>query len=276
MNRLLERDKVKFANQHAPVNQNFDGQNASMSDNFAYEQSMRDRNFDNAQVANQQMPNTESAYNNAYPNTNYNYQQSLQNARNACASSNQNDCYQRQPQQAQPQMQQGFAPQMQQMPQMQQNATPYANGYRANQNLQRDNYSRQDNGYYAQQNNAFDNINYQQNQQPKFEMATTAAPTKVGQKKGLNTKVKLLIGVYFFIVTVIVALLLVNALTVDKPVSASQDELMSYKQEVVNYAVGDDGSVQELKQANTIGDYTFDENTNWFDKMCDKIGAIFG
>lgn len=94
-------------------------------------------------------------------------------------------------------------------------------------------------------------------------------------KINMSTKSKIMVGVYFALVTLIVVMLLVNALPSASAQGAAsaaptQAEVIDQKGFDQSYAAA--ASESGLEQ--TSG-YTYDTETNWFDKMCDSIGNMF-
>lgn len=113
----------------------------------------------------------------------------------------------------------------------------------------------------------------QPREQSQVHFAQNAAPAK---KHRINTKGKMLIAVYFFIVLVIATLLLVNSATANAQKVMAQDNVPEYNAQAVSYVQDAQGNVQEMDELAPTFDYEYSTQTNWFDRMCDKISDIFG
>ena len=93
---------------------------------------------------------------------------------------------------------------------------------------------------------------------------------------------KVLIGVYFLIVAVVVSLLIINALPVMNEVGnasangLSEIERVEISPEGLGRVVMSDGSIVALNVTQSSFEYEYNINTNWFDNICDwmeNIGA---
>lgn len=141
--------------------------------------------------------------------------------------------------------------------------------------------------YYAQEC-VNPNMQMQQSGQARYEEVGHYAPTThyAGQvhytqnaktkKTKLNTKSKMLIAVYFFIVLVIATMLLVNGATANAQRVSAEDNEAKYNPDAVTYTVDVDGNAVEMEQLAPVVDYSYETETNWFDRMCDKLTDLFG
>lgn len=101
--------------------------------------------------------------------------------------------------------------------------------------------------------------------------------TNAKKKSKLNTKAKMLICVYFFIVAVIATLLIINMATAGTgAVSASVEDSVTYNEEAMGYAVDADGNVIELQPMDNVIQYDYDTTTGGFDNLCDSIAKVLG
>ena len=128
-------------------------------------------------------------------------------------------------------------------------------------------------GYYYR-----DNSEGYVRQNPTMNQSVDNSGKSYSKKKSkLNTKAKMLICVYFFIVAVIATLLIINMATAGTgAVSASVEEGVTYNEEAMGYAVDADGNVIELQPMENVAEYDYDTNTGGFDNLCDSIAKIFG
>lgn len=115
----------------------------------------------------------------------------------------------------------------------------------------------------------------------KEDNARYSAPAKKKAHK-MSNKVKVMIGVYFLIVAVVVSLIILNALPImneDGNVSAnglSEVERVEISPEGLGRIMMSDGSIVTVNVATSDFKYEYGINTNWFDNMCDwmeNIGA---
>lgn len=153
-----------------------------------------------------------------------------------------------------------------------------------------DNY--QDNAQYQEENVYNTNYdNYQMNNQ-RFNCASdeytfrpielsdiesdvkTKSKSKTRAKINMSIKSKIMVGVYFALVSLIVVMLLVNALP---GVKAQNANVESQSKEVVNEQVLNEEAGAVASQSGLVkGDgYTYDTETNWFDKFCDSFSGLF-
>lgn len=213
-------------------------------------------NMNNGNFASQQ-----NMYDNAYnPNINYSFTSQNYVGENSCM--NQGNVYQ------QP-INQGYMPPNNGYPQGDQINMQNNNGYM--------NYSSQPNVVNNNQANIdmynmgnYDNFNY--NNQYNQNVG------KPAKKEKLNTKAKLLIAVYFFIIAVVATLLFINlAIAQNTQTSASaNDPVKPYNTEAVSNATGEDGQIVDMGSLPPIVNYEYEVEQSWFEKMCDKIGKIVG
>ncbi|MCI8728279.1 MAG: hypothetical protein HFK07_00475 [Clostridia bacterium] len=119
------------------------------------------------------------------------------------------------------------------------------------------------------------------NKYEKENSARYSAPAKKKAQK-MSNKVKVLIGVYFLIVAVVVSLLIINALPVMNEVGnasangLSEIERVEISPEGLGRVVMSDGSIVALNVTQSSFEYEYNINTNWFDNICDwmeNIGA---
>jgi len=115
------------------------------------------------------------------------------------------------------------------------------------------------------------------NKYEKENSARYSAPAKKKAQK-MSNKVKVLIGVYFLIVAVVVSLLIINALPVMNEVGnasangLSEIERVEISPEGLGRVVMSDGSIVALNVTQSSFEYEY----NWFDNICDwmeNIGA---
>lgn len=154
------------------------------------------------------------------------------------------------------------------------------NGYRMQQNMPQNNYY-QDNYQQVAIQNTYAQQNYVQPRgyfvpETKQDIYERVVPEK--RAKSTNAMAKLMIAVYFFIISVCAALILVNVVSNNSSANAVNNDQIeySYNQDALYYAQSEDGSLVEMKLSDNIVDYSYDTSTNWFDKFCDSVGKIFG
>ena len=95
--------------------------------------------------------------------------------------------------------------------------------------------------------------------------------------KAKNKRTKALIAVYFMIVAICAALIIVNVVAASGATATAATVADSvYTSDAVYYTVDENGNVTEMAKTEHIVDYNYDTSTNWFDRMCDKIGNILG
>lgn len=102
----------------------------------------------------------------------------------------------------------------------------------------------------------------------------SATKKRSKQKFNWSVKSKILVGVYFSLVALIVVMLFVNALP---SASAQGGATEPAPQEFINEK-GFDQTTKQTQQQSGIeqnAGYTYDTQTNWFDKMCDNISNMF-
>ena len=94
-------------------------------------------------------------------------------------------------------------------------------------------------------------------------------------KINLSVKTKVMVGVYFALVVLIIAMLLINAIPA---VSAQDTSAASASHEIVNEQEANRTADKIQNESGLVkGDgYTYDTQTNWFEKFCDSISNIFG
>lgn len=113
-----------------------------------------------------------------------------------------------------------------------------------------------------------------------IELSDIDMPAKSAVKKHSKLKMnwslksKILVGVYFSLVALIVAMLLINALP---SASAQGTAAAPAAQETISEQGYTRTSNEAQKQSGVQQNagYTYDTETNWFDKMCDNIGNVF-
>ena len=98
------------------------------------------------------------------------------------------------------------------------------------------------------------------------------------KSKAKNKTTKALIAVYFLIVAICAALIIVNVVAAASAATATAAtvETGAYNAESVYYTVDESGNVTQMEKTAQVVDYKYDTSTNWFDKMCDKIGKLLG
>ena len=98
------------------------------------------------------------------------------------------------------------------------------------------------------------------------------------KSKAKNKRTKALIAVYFMIVAVCAALIIVNVVAAAGATQATAATVADsvYTSDSVYYTVDEGGNVTEMAKTEQIVDYKYDTTTNWFDRLCDKIGNILG
>lgn len=168
----------------------------------------------------------------------------------------------------------------------------YAMNQQANMYAQAPIYQPQN--IYDYQQNAYNNVSaqaqtrptqyYQQQpvyrnmfvpQQNQEETITSyRAPAKAKGKK--NKMVYACIAVYFMIIAVCAALILVNVFAGNTSVVASSSAAAIAEEANVAYAVNQTGATVNIAKTEKVIDYSYDTTTNWFDKLCDKIGSKLG
>lgn len=119
-----------------------------------------------------------------------------------------------------------------------------------------------------------------------------AKETRYSRNGKLDKKGVVAIVAYFLIVAVIATLIIINggnnaALVVASGTQAeislqagaeinSTTELPLISEESLDVMVLNDGSVVDINLLNKSESYTYQEKTNWFDKICDTISFIAG
>ena len=80
------------------------------------------------------------------------------------------------------------------------------------------------------------------------------------------------------IVAVCAALIIVNVVAAAGATQATAATVADsvYTSDSVYYTVDEGGNVTEMAKTEQIVDYKYDTTTNWFDRLCDKIGNILG
>ena len=87
----------------------------------------------------------------------------------------------------------------------------------------------------------------------------------------MSRKSKLCVAVYFCLVSLIVVMLLVNAIpSVGAQAAATPDVIVSNE----GYESAMD-SILNSENAAIVPPYNYDTTTNWFDSFCDYIGGLF-
>lgn len=128
--------------------------------------------------------------------------------------------------------------------------------------------------YYYQQ--SVNNAAYAVQNQVQAVEYEKVEPAK-GKTKVKNKMTKALIAVYFFIIAVCAALILINLIG---GASASEAVASSTSSEIVSseiqYFENTDGVLIEAETTPQIVDYKYDVSTNWFDKFCDSLGKKLG
>lgn len=138
----------------------------------------------------------------------------------------------------------------------------------------------QNNVYVAPQNNAYEEENYDYSQmyiQEPIKVDESFKRVKSTKKKSTNKMAKLMVAVYFFIISVCAALILINIVAGSSAAKAveNQNNINYTYSEDTTYFADKNGEVTEMSLTAPIIDYSYDESTNWFDKMCDTIGKWF-
>ena len=98
------------------------------------------------------------------------------------------------------------------------------------------------------------------------------------KSKAKNKTTKALIAVYFLIVAIAAALIIVNVVAAASAatVTAATVETAAASEDAVYYTVDENGAISEMAKSEQVVDYVYDTSTNWFDRLCDKIGNILG
>ncbi|MDE6967643.1 MAG: hypothetical protein K2P12_03210 [Clostridia bacterium] len=152
----------------------------------------------------------------------------------------------------------------------------YSNNYRPNEEVR-----------YAQK---YENIDFYNSQYDCYANENVFRPIELSdlnsevkpQKKqrskskiNLSVKTKVMVGVYFALVVLIIAMLLINAIPA---VSAQDTSAASASHEIVNEQEANRTADKIQNESGLVkGDgYTYDTQTNWFEKFCDSISNIFG
>lgn len=259
MNKVLEREQQQV-NQNSMPNYNV-GANPYAVNSFAPQ-------FVSPNYASEQYLNMQGSQNaNAMQDVQY-----MQNAngyavgQNAFVQNGQNNAF----------MQNGmFAPTVADYGQMNQYAGQNA-GFAAYEQAipqaQNYNYGYTQNGqqqlYTQQQNSASMNAYAPSNSGYGVEHKAT-----VGKKEKINIRAKLMIGVYFLIVAVVVTLLLINVFSATSAIAA---ETPTEQVSITTEAFDTNGKAMQLSELPPAINYEYESQTNWFDKMCDGITKIFG
>lgn len=102
----------------------------------------------------------------------------------------------------------------------------------------------------------------------------TKSKSKTKTKINMSIKSKIMVGVYFALVSLIVVMLLINALP---GVKAQNSKVESHPKEVVNEKVLDQETGEVASKSGLVkgNGYTYDTETNWFDKFCDSFSGLF-
>ncbi|MCI7401294.1 MAG: hypothetical protein MSH40_01240 [Christensenella sp.] len=132
------------------------------------------------------------------------------------------------------------------------------------------------NMYYQQPvNNVLGNQRIENQNIKEIQEYEKVAPATKGKIK--NKMTKALIAVYFMIIAICAALILINLIagaTGSEAVASSvSGEVISSE---INYIVNEDGSVDSLTTTPKVIEYEYDTSTNWFDRLCDAIGKSLG
>lgn len=128
----------------------------------------------------------------------------------------------------------------------------------------------------ASQDSAFTTFNYGEviQENKKYEVEEEKYFFAKNKKK-METKTKLFIGIYAALITLIVTMLLVNTIP---SVGAQQ----AVAESVPEITVSEEGYNVALSEAVanssvvTNPPYEYDTTTNWFDDFCDFMGKVFG
>ena len=98
------------------------------------------------------------------------------------------------------------------------------------------------------------------------------------KSKAKNKRTKTLIAVYFMIVAICAALIIVNVVAAAGTTQATAATVADsiYSSDSVYYTVDENGNVTEMAKTEQIVSYDYDTSTNWFDRLCDNIGNILG
>ena len=123
-----------------------------------------------------------------------------------------------------------------------------------------------------------DYMYYQAPQMAQYAQEYEYEKTVPQKSKIKNKTTKALIAVYFVIVAIAAALILVNVIAAagaTTATAASVDAVVS-AEDVVFYTMDEAGNVVEMTPSEQVVNYVYDTSTNWFDRLCDKIGNILG
>ena len=129
--------------------------------------------------------------------------------------------------------------------------------------------------YQQPVNNVLGNQRIENQNIKEIQEYEKVAPATKGKIK--NKMTKALIAVYFMIIAICAALILINLIagaTGSEAVASSvSGEVISSE---INYIVNEDGSVDSLTTTPKVIEYEYDTSTNWFDRLCDAIGKSLG
>ena len=151
---------------------------------------------------------------------------------------------------------------------------PYYNDQQYLNNVSASVETRPSNYYQPVQYN--DNMYYQASQMGQINQEYERTIPQKSKTKNKTTKV--LIAVYFLVVAIAAALIIVNAIVASgaKTATAATVESEAYANDAIYYTVDENGTVSEMAKTEQVIDYTYDTSTNWFDRLCDKLGSFLG
>lgn len=131
---------------------------------------------------------------------------------------------------------------------------------------------------FYQQAQTNDYMYYQAPQMGQINQEYEYEKTVPQKSKAKNKTTKALIAVYFLVVAIAAALIIVNVIAAAGATTATAATVAdtAYSAESVYYTVDENGEVSEMAKTAQVVDYSYDTSTNWFDKLCDKIGSFLG
>ena len=131
--------------------------------------------------------------------------------------------------------------------------------------------------HYYQNASTADYSAYQAPQMGQYSQDYEYEKTVPKKSKAKNKTTKALIAVYFLIVAIAAALIIINVFAAAgaATVTAATVENTAAN-DTVYYTVDAAGNVTEMAASEQVVDYVYDTSTNWFDRLCDKIGNILG
>lgn len=154
----------------------------------------------------------------------------------------------------------------------------------------------QQTNYYDYQTNAYNNVSAQASTRPTEYYQPQAVNHNifrpvhqqqmneaVSYNAGVQSKPKVknkmaitLIAVYFLIIAVCAALILVNVFAGASSATVNAVSSAAVQESGSVYTLSSEGNLVEMQKTAKVIDYKYDTSTNWFDKLCDKIGNKLG